>query len=113
MTTSVDWKSVGLDVGSNTDELDWNDWKRPVISLLRAKLLRNKTFAKYQFSKYNNTMTQFSHKIRNGSIEKDEKRVLLSRTLETVDTCCLYILRWYQENRFEESWTYPQNPVPR
>jgi hypothetical protein len=53
MTTSVDWKSVGLDVGSNTDELDWNDWKRPVISLLRAKLLRNRTFAKYQFSKDN------------------------------------------------------------
>jgi hypothetical protein len=43
MTTSVDWKSDGLDVGSNTDELDWKDWNRPVISLLRAKLLRNRT----------------------------------------------------------------------
>jgi hypothetical protein len=45
--TSVDWKRVGLDVGSNTDELDWNDWKRPAISLLRAKLLRNRTSTKY------------------------------------------------------------------
>ena len=98
MTTSVDWKSVGLDVGSNTDELDWNDWKRPVISLLRAKLLRNRTFTKHQFSKDNNTVTRFSHKIGNGSIEKDEKRVLLSRTLETVDACGSYVFRWYQEN---------------
>jgi hypothetical protein len=47
MITSVDWKSVGLDVGSNTDELDWNDWKRPAISLLRAKLFRNRTSKKY------------------------------------------------------------------
>ncbi len=45
MTTSVDWKSDGLDVGSDMDELDWKDRKRPVISLLRAKfkLLRNRT----------------------------------------------------------------------
>jgi hypothetical protein len=47
MTTSVDWKSDGLDVGSNTDELDWKDWKRPVISLLRAKLLRKRTSKKH------------------------------------------------------------------
>jgi hypothetical protein len=46
MTTSVDWKSDGFDAGSKTEELDWNDWKRPVISLLRAKLLRNRTFKK-------------------------------------------------------------------
>ena len=44
MTTSVDWKSEGLDAGSNTDELDWKDWKRPLISRLRAKLLRNRTY---------------------------------------------------------------------
>ena len=44
MTTSVDWKSDGLDAGSNTDELDWKDWKRPLISRLRAKLLRNRTY---------------------------------------------------------------------
>ena len=25
MTTRVDWKSEGLDAGSNTDELDWKD----------------------------------------------------------------------------------------
>ena len=49
MTTSVDWKSVGLDFGSNTEELDWNDWKRPLISLVRAKLLRNRTSTKHQF----------------------------------------------------------------
>jgi hypothetical protein len=113
MTTSVDWKSVGLDVGSNTDELDWNDWKRPVISLLRAKLLRNRTFTKYQFSKDNKKVTRISHKIRNGSIEKDEKRVLLGRTLETVNACYLSTFRWYRENRDEKSWTYPRNPGPR
>jgi hypothetical protein len=43
MTTRVDRKSDGLDAGSKIDELDWKDWKRPVISLLRAKLLRNRT----------------------------------------------------------------------
>jgi hypothetical protein len=25
MTTSVDWKSEGLDAGSSIDELDWKD----------------------------------------------------------------------------------------
>jgi hypothetical protein len=44
MTTSVDWKSDGLDAGSNTDELDWKDWKRPLMSRLRAKLLRKRTY---------------------------------------------------------------------
>ena len=44
ITTSVDWKSEGLDAGSNTDELDWKDWKRPLISRLKAKLLRNRTY---------------------------------------------------------------------
>ena len=44
MITSVDWNSDGLADGSRTVELDWKDWKRPVISLLRAKLLRNRTF---------------------------------------------------------------------
>jgi hypothetical protein len=39
MTKSVDWKSEGFDAGSNIDELDWKDEKRPVISRLRAKLL--------------------------------------------------------------------------
>jgi hypothetical protein len=46
MTTRVDWKSDGFAAGSKTDELDWKDWKRLVISLLRAKLLRNRTFQK-------------------------------------------------------------------
>ena len=44
ITTSVDWKSEGLDAGSNTDELGWKDWKRPLISRLKAKLLRNRTY---------------------------------------------------------------------
>ena len=94
MTTSVDWKSDGLAVGSNTDELDWNDWNRPVISLLRAKLLRNRTSTKHHFSVKNQTVTWFSHKIRNGSIEKNEKRVFLGRTLETVNACRSSIVRW-------------------
>ena len=44
MTTSVDWKSDGLDAGSSIDELDWKDLKRPLMSRLRAKLLRNRTY---------------------------------------------------------------------
>ena len=63
MTTSVDWKSVGLDVGSNTDELDWKDWKRPVISLLKAKLLRNRTSTEHQLSGDDDAVMRFSHKI--------------------------------------------------
>ena len=42
--TSVDWKRVGFAAGSKTDALDWNDWKRPLISLLKAKLLRKRTY---------------------------------------------------------------------
>jgi hypothetical protein len=68
MTTSFDRKSDGLDLGSNTDELDWKDWKRLVISLLRAKLIRNRISTKYQLSGNNRTVMWFSHKIRNGSI---------------------------------------------
>ena len=34
-------------------------------------------------------MHLFTHKIRNSSIEKNEKRVLLSGTLQTMDTCCV------------------------
>ena len=41
---NVDWNSDGFALGSNTVELDWNDWKSPVISRLSAKLLRNKTY---------------------------------------------------------------------
>ena len=44
MITSVDWNNDGFAAGSRTVELDWKDWKRPVISLLRAKLLRKRTF---------------------------------------------------------------------
>jgi hypothetical protein len=44
MITSVDWNRDGFDDGSRTVELDWKDWKRPVISLLRAKLLRKRTY---------------------------------------------------------------------
>ena len=44
MMTSVDWKSVGFAAGSRTDALDWNDWKRPLISRLKAKLLRKRTY---------------------------------------------------------------------
>ena len=42
--TSVDWKSVGFAAGSKTDALDWKDWKRPLISRLKAKLLRKRTY---------------------------------------------------------------------
>ena len=41
----VDWKSAGFAAGSKTDALDWNDWKRPLISLLNAKLLRKRTYS--------------------------------------------------------------------
>ena len=84
MTTSVDWESDGSDVGSNTDELDWKDWKRPVISLLRAKLSWNRTSTQRKLSGNDHTMTGFSHKIRNRSIKEDKKRILLSWTLGTV-----------------------------
>jgi hypothetical protein len=40
---SVDRKGVGLAAGSNTDELDWKDWKSPLISRLNANLLRKRT----------------------------------------------------------------------
>ena len=93
MTTSVDRKSEGLDAGSNTDELDWRDWKRPLMSRLRAKLLRNKTYNCGEI--YNVVMKGHSvtHEIRNSSIEKYEKYILLGWTLETVDACCSWI--WY------------------
>ena len=42
--TSVDWKSVGFAAGSKTDALDWKDWKSPLISRLKAKLLRKRTY---------------------------------------------------------------------
>ena len=103
MTTSVDWKSVGLFAGSNKYELDWNDWKRPV-SLLGTKSLWNRTSAKNQFSGGNHIMTpwRFSHEIRNGSIEKNKKRILPCRTLEIVEAYCLSILRGYQADYDEE-----------
>ena len=44
ITKSVDWNSDGLDAGSNMEELDWKDWKRPVISLLSAKLFLKRTY---------------------------------------------------------------------
>jgi hypothetical protein len=44
MITRVDWNRDGFDDGSRTVELDWKDWKSPVISRLRAKLLRKRTF---------------------------------------------------------------------
>ena len=43
MITKVDRKSEGFATGSRTVELDWNDWNSPVISRLRAKLLRKRT----------------------------------------------------------------------
>jgi hypothetical protein len=92
ITTSVDWKSDGLDVGSNTDELDWKDWKRPVISLLKAKLFRNRTSTEHYLSGNDQIAMLVSHKIRNGCIEENKKRVLLSRALETVYACCLSII---------------------
>ena len=42
--TRVDWNRVGFAAGSKTDALDWNDWKRPLISRLKAKLLRKRTY---------------------------------------------------------------------
>ena len=42
--TSVDWKREGFVVGSKTDALDWNDWKSPLRSRVKAKLLRNRTY---------------------------------------------------------------------
>lgn len=47
MMTSVDWKSIGFASGSRTDADDWNDWKRPVMSRERAKLLRKRTCYSY------------------------------------------------------------------
>lgn len=44
MITNVDWNRLGLDAGSRTVELDWNDWNKPVISRLKAKLFRNSTY---------------------------------------------------------------------
>ena len=52
MTTSVDWKSEGLHAGSNKDELDWKGWKRPLISRLKARLLRNRTYDDENESEY-------------------------------------------------------------
>jgi hypothetical protein len=88
--TSVDWKSVGLDAGSNIYELDWNDCNKP-ISLLKTKSLWNRTSTKHQFSGDDHKVTRFSHKIRNRSIEENKKHVFLIRTLETVDACCLFL----------------------
>ena len=44
MIIKVDWKSEGFATGSRTVELDWNDWNSPVISRLKAKLLRKRTW---------------------------------------------------------------------
>ena len=43
MTTNFDWNNEGLSAGFKTVALDWEDWKRPVMSRLSAKLFRNKT----------------------------------------------------------------------
>jgi hypothetical protein len=43
--TRVDWNRVGFAAGSKTDALDWKDWKRPLMSLLNAKLLRKSTYS--------------------------------------------------------------------
>lgn len=98
ITTSVDWKSVGLDAGSNIEELVWKDCKRPAISLLNAKLFWNKTFTKHKFGGDSNIVTRFSHKIRNGSTEENKKHVLLSQTLRAVYACRLSILRCDRAN---------------
>ena len=50
ITKSVDWNSDGLDAGSKMEELDWKDWKRPVISLLSAKLFLKRTYPRGTFS---------------------------------------------------------------
>jgi hypothetical protein len=42
--TSVDWKREGFSVGFKTDALDWNDWKSPLMSQVKAKLLRKGTY---------------------------------------------------------------------
>ena len=44
MIANVDWNNNGFAAGSKTVALDWNDWKRPVMSRLSAKLFRNKTY---------------------------------------------------------------------
>jgi hypothetical protein len=44
ITTSIDWKREGFAAGSRTDALDWNDWKSPLMSRVKAKLLRNRTY---------------------------------------------------------------------
>ena len=43
--TNVDWNNEGFALGSNTVELDWNDWKSPVMSRLSAKLFRKSTWS--------------------------------------------------------------------
>jgi hypothetical protein len=50
ITKSVDWNSDGLEAGSNMEELDWKDWKRPVISLLSAKLFLKSTYSRSTLS---------------------------------------------------------------
>jgi hypothetical protein len=81
--TRVDWNRVGFAAGSKTDALDWKDWKRPLMSLLNAKLLRKST---YSLSEKEATFrAQSTYQVGYRGVEQDEKRVFLQRPLHTVD----------------------------
>jgi hypothetical protein len=81
--TRVDWKRVGFSAGSKTDALDWKDWKRPLMSLLNAKLLRKRT---YSLSEKEATFrAESTYQVGYRGVEQDEKRVFLQRPFHTVD----------------------------
>jgi hypothetical protein len=81
--TSVDWKRVGFAAGSKTDALDWKDWKRPLMSLLNAKLLRKRTYSLSE--KETIFKAESTYQVGYRSVEQDEKRVFLQRPFHAVD----------------------------
>lgn len=83
--TRVERKSVGLAAGSKTVDDDWNDWNKPAISLDRAKLLRKRTCVTLVRESEAMEGLKSPYQIRNCSIEKNQKSIFLSRTLDAVD----------------------------
>lgn len=69
--TKVDWNNEGFAAGSRTVELDWKDWKSPVMSRLRAKLLRNRTWSKLSLRVVRRDKIP-AYQVGNGGIEQNK-----------------------------------------
>ena len=108
--TSVDWKREGFAAGSKTDELDWNDWKSPLISRLKAKLFRKRTYYMWEDDRGGKTGVTL---VLSSILQYWTRRGVCP--LEVIVRCYQHLqyCRWISRDRNGNSWTDLRSQVRR